>query len=132
MFFVHFPYFFFDYLSMTLFIDRLETLLKEKKVTQKELAEFLNIRRPTISDWKKNGAVPSADIALKIAKYLDTTVEFLVYGESEEAPELTPEQKKLLASWAELSDEDKEEIGMLIDFKNKAAKAKDVPADSVG
>ena len=129
---VHFSYFFLDYLNMPVFADRLETRLKERKVTQKELAEFLQIRRPTISDWKKNGAVPPADVALKIAKFLDVDIWWLVFGESQEAPELTAEQKRLLASWEELSESDKEEIEMLIDFKNKAAKAKAVPADSVG
>jgi len=117
---------------MEMFSDRLDTVLKEKKITQKELAEFLQIRRPTISDWKKNGAVPPADVALKIAKFLDVDIWWLVFGESQEAPELTAEQKRLLASWEELSGQDKEEIEMLIDFKNKAAKAKSVPADSVG
>ena len=117
---------------MELFSDRLDKVLKEKKITQKELAEKIGIRRPTISDWKKNGACPPIDIALRIADFLSIDCRWLVTGEESENVTLTPEQKKLLAAWEELSGQDKEEIEMLIDFKNKAAKAKALPADSVG
>ena len=41
------------------FMERVEGLLKEKKLTQKELADDLGLRRPTLSDWKKNGAIPA-------------------------------------------------------------------------
>ena len=52
---------------MEYFIDRLEKVLKDKGISKTELAEKNGIRRPTISDWKKNGAVPSGDVGLKIA-----------------------------------------------------------------
>lgn len=117
---------------MEMFSDRLDTVLKEKKITQKELAEKIGIRRPTISDWKKNGACPPIDIALRIADYLGVDCRWLVTGEESETITLSQEEKKLLAEWRELSGQDKEEIEMLIDFKNKAAKAKALPADSVG
>jgi transcriptional regulator with XRE-family HTH domain len=66
---------------MSDFTDRMEILLKEKKITQAHLADNLQIRKATISDWKRNSAYPTADIAVKIAKALDTTVEYLVTGE---------------------------------------------------
>ena len=62
------------------FMDRVESILKEKRLTQKELAEDLGLRRPTLSDWKKNGAVPAGDICIRIADYLGVSVEWLVTG----------------------------------------------------
>lgn len=66
---------------MELFAERLERLIKERKLTQVAVADSVGIRRPTISDWKKNGSYPTADVAVKIAKLLNVSVEYLVTGE---------------------------------------------------
>lgn len=115
-----------------LIVERIDSLLKKKGETRVQIAQAIGIKPQNISAWSVRGTIPAVDVALKIAKFLDVDIWWLVFGESEEAPELTAEQKKLLAAWDELSQADKEEIEMLIDFKNKAAKAKSVPADSVG
>lgn len=65
---------------METFIERLERLLKESHTTQAALADSIGLRRTTISDWKRNGSYPSADVAVKIAEKLDTSVEYLVTG----------------------------------------------------
>jgi transcriptional regulator with XRE-family HTH domain len=62
------------------FIERLEMLLKEKGISQKSLAEYIGIRNPSISEWKKEGTIPRADIAIKIAEYLNVSVEYLITG----------------------------------------------------
>jgi transcriptional regulator with XRE-family HTH domain len=63
------------------FSERLEELLKSKKITQTELAERLNIRRASISEWKRYKTFPYADVAVRIAAILGTTVEELITGE---------------------------------------------------
>ena len=77
--FVVFFMFFLDNISMN-FSDRIEILMAEKKVSKVELAKYANITTQTFYDWKKKGSVPSADVAVKIAEYLNTSVEFLVTG----------------------------------------------------
>lgn len=66
---------------MDTFTDRLEALLKAKSMSKTELSELVGCRRQTISDWKKNGSFPTSDIAVKIAKILNTSVEYLITGE---------------------------------------------------
>ncbi|MBR6081195.1 MAG: helix-turn-helix transcriptional regulator [Treponema sp.] len=68
---------------MELFAERLERLIKEKKLTQIVVADTVGIRRPTISDWKKNGSYPTADVAVKIAKLLEVSVEYLITGKED-------------------------------------------------
>lgn len=68
---------------MELFAERLERLIKEKKLTQTAVADSVGIRRPTISDWKKNGSYPTADVAVKIAKLLDVSTEYLITGQDD-------------------------------------------------
>ena len=94
------------------FMDRVETLLKEKRITQKEMADTLSLRRPTLSDWKKNGAVPAGDICLKIADYLGVSVEWLISGKESG---LSTEQRALLSQWSKLSADQKDTIQILLD-----------------
>lgn len=65
---------------METFIERLERLIKESHTTQAALADSIGLRRTTISDWKRNGSYPSADVAVRIAERLNTSVEYLVTG----------------------------------------------------
>lgn len=115
-----------------LIVERIDSLLKKRKETRVQVAKAIGINPQNISAWSIRGTVPAVDIAVAIARYLGVTAEWLVTGEESETITLSQEEKKLLAEWRELSGQDKEEIEMLIDFKNKAAKAKALPADSVG
>ena len=82
---------------MSDFTDRLETLLKTHNLTQAALADILNVRKATISDWKRNSVYPSADIAVKIAQTLNTSVEYLITGQesSPSAAELSGLKQKI-------------------------------------
>lgn len=102
---------------MEYFIDRLEKVLNEKGISKTELAEKIGIRRPTISDWKKNGAIPSGDICLKIAEYLGVSVEWLVRGKEKKSPfeTYTIEEIKRLAKLRDITPEQKESIDILLD-----------------
>lgn len=102
---------------MEYFIDRLEKVLKDKGISKTELAEKNGIRRPTISDWKKNGAVPSGDVCLKIARYLGVSAEWLISGE-ETKDYIPAEEKKRLAMLRELTPEQRHTIDVLLnDFE---------------
>lgn len=102
---------------MEYFIDRLEKVLKDKGISKTELAEKNGIRRPTISDWKKNGAVPSGDVCLKIARYLGVSAEWLISGE-ETKDYIPAEEKKLLSMLRELTPEQRHTIDVLLnDFE---------------
>lgn len=66
---------------METFYLRLERLLQEKKMTKKELSEKCGISNNGISTWGVTGTVPRADVAIKIAKTLNVSTEYLITGE---------------------------------------------------
>ena len=103
--------------EVLVFMDRVEMILKQKKLTQKELAKELGLRRPSLSDWKKNGSVPAGDVCLKIANYLKVSVEWLISGKE---GGLSKEESELLAQWSMLSPEQKNNINILLDGWKKA------------
>jgi transcriptional regulator with XRE-family HTH domain len=61
--------------------NRIDRLMLEYKFFYRKIAEALEINESTVSTWRKNRTVPRADDLVKIAKLLETTVEYLITGE---------------------------------------------------
>ena len=58
--------------------DNIKRLRKEKGISQEELAEKLNVVRQTVSKWENGLSVPDAEMLIRIANALDTTVSILL------------------------------------------------------
>jgi SOS-response transcriptional repressor LexA len=112
------------------FSERLEILIKAKNTSQKAMAEYLGIRRPSISDWKNLGTIPGADTAIKLAQFLGVSVEYLITGKDKAG--LTPEQRNLLRNYDKLDKRDKETVLDLIEtMLKKQNKEEIVYSDTV-
>ena len=61
-----------------MFSENLKTLRKQKGFTQEELAARLNVVRQTVSKWEKGLSVPDADMLMRLAEILETTVSTLL------------------------------------------------------
>ncbi len=53
---------------------------REKGLTQKQLAQALNVSYQAVSRWEQGISLPSVDIIYDIATMLETTVDFLLNG----------------------------------------------------
>lgn len=58
-------------------ITTLKQYREENRLTQKELAEKVGVRRETIVHLENNKYNPSLELALEIARVFDVTVEVL-------------------------------------------------------
>ena len=58
--------------------NRIKAVLAEKDVTNKELAESLNVDVRTVSRWCTNESQPTVEGLFEIAKYLDVEVRELL------------------------------------------------------
>ena len=56
-------------------------LRKEKNMTQKELAEKLNVTDKAVSKWERGDSFPDITLLEPIAKELGVTVSELITGE---------------------------------------------------
>ena len=65
------------------FWGRVLELLEKKDISRKEFAAQIGISYSSIHNGISLGSIPSADIALKIADKLDTPIEYLVFGNTE-------------------------------------------------
>lgn len=82
---------------MNIFLERLKDEISYQGLTQKELAERTEISVNTIRGWFSKDLVPDVFNAVKVAKVLNTTVEYLVTGENDNkaAQELNELKAKL-------------------------------------
>ena len=62
------------------FWNRFEKALEDNNITASELSRNLGLASSVIYAWKQRDSIPRADIAVKVAEQLHTTVEYLVSG----------------------------------------------------
>lgn len=82
----------------TSFWDRVNALIKERKMTQESLAEVADVKYQTLRNWSAREIFPQAPESVRIASALGVSVEFLVTGAEPQnhAVEKIESVKKLL------------------------------------
>lgn len=116
--------------------ERIQQLRKEKGITQKELAEKLNLAEITIRQYETNKREPKITTLSKIAKFLGTGLEtFLTNDEQslfedmanlylksdsnikflKSSQEHTPQENYLIAKFRELNEKGKKKATDYID-----------------
>lgn len=78
------------------FTSRLKEKRKNKKLTQKELAEQLGIKQNTYSDWERGKTQPNLDYLAKLANILDTSTDYLTSGQVIDVTDKTEEERKAI------------------------------------
>ena len=87
------------------FISRIR---KEKKLTQKELAEQLHVTDKAVSKWERGMSYPDISLLESIAQILEVSVLELLEGEriSNDAPIEKEEAQQLLSQSISISDDE--------------------------
>jgi SOS-response transcriptional repressor LexA len=65
------------------FYDRVKALAKLNKITIEGVANYGGISIDSYNSYRIHGTLPRADAAMKMAEALNTTLDYLVYGEGE-------------------------------------------------
>lgn len=63
---------------MSIFSDRLVSLMRQKGITQKQLSAQINITPSAMSYYANGSRTPSGEILAKIAKALGTSTDYLL------------------------------------------------------
>lgn len=61
-----------------MFGTRLKQLREEKQLTQQQLADLLNVGRPTIAGYETKGKEPDFEKIIWLAKYFDVSIDYLL------------------------------------------------------
>jgi len=95
------------------FKENLKTELEFQDMQVKELSEITGISRHTLGNYLSiRERIPTADVAVKIAKALGVSVEYLVTGEENqfEKPTLGPEIRALVQNFKLLRQDERKMI----------------------
>lgn len=90
-----------------MFIENLLKILEERKIKQNEICKKVNIPKTSINNWK-NGSQPALDKVVKIAKELDVTIDYLVYGKEKQ------HKSELDMLYEKASEEDKQIVNLAL------------------
>jgi len=92
----------------TTFKQTLKEELSFQNMTVKELAYKTSISPRTLEGYLgTRGSIPPADAAVKIARALNVTVEYLVTGTAQDGQDTEKTDQLLLRTLKKLSDRDK-------------------------
>lgn len=109
------------------FLKRVLEELDFLNTSKADLARFLNVRKSTVYSWFERDTIPAADTALRIADFLNVSLEYLVTGKKDESKksktELSDFEKNLLKESADLLPEDKVELMSYIEMKKNLYRA---------
>lgn len=61
-----------------MFYDKYANLCKEKGISPSKAAEEIGINKASVTNWKKRGYTPRAEILHRIADYFGVTVDYLL------------------------------------------------------
>lgn len=112
--------------------ERILKVMKERNMTQAELAKKAGIATSTISEWKKRNTNPSADKIMAICEVLRVTPEQLLTGKGIEdeceiaasVPEnrFTPYDYKMIEDFHSLKEDQQKRLMAYIDTLKKIDK----------
>ena len=60
--------------------NRVLSLLNEKGLKQKDLADYLGTKPSTVNGWKESNRNPSSDLIVRICEFLNVSYEFILTG----------------------------------------------------
>lgn len=100
------------------FASRLKELRKKKGLSQNELSNLIDVHFTQVSRYERGETKPNAEAMTKMAKALDTTVDFLMNGSTDDAVQDAGLDKELIARFQQVRDmpsEEKKTVLSLID-----------------
>lgn len=97
------------------FVVRLQTVLKEKKISQTEMAQKIGISRESFTYWKNSNSLPNSDLLFKIAEFVEVDPYWLVKGEYQNNGISDAEQAHI-KKFRQLSPRDKKVVSSLCDI----------------
>ena len=83
--------------------ERIFLLMSKNGLSQKDFSRKIGANEKTVSAWKKNSSLPSADLLSNISECFDVSLDYLITGREASAPALTNDERELLDYFRQLS-----------------------------
>ena len=97
-----------------MFSERLKERRKEKRLTQKELSERLNVSKATVAMWETGKREPDFAMTQRLADFFGVSTDYLIGKENKETPQLDAEAQEILDMLNQLNEENRTQIFGLV------------------
>lgn len=97
---------------------RIQHLRKQINISQQELALRVEISKSMINRYENKNIHPPADVLNKIASVLNTSVDFLMNGNTDEKAKASLKNTELLSTFKEIDVMPDKEQSMLLHYVN--------------
>lgn len=108
---------------------RIKDLRRKRHLTQSQIYKTCGISSGNLSSIENGKTLPSSTALIHLATCLQCTTDYILFGKTNtEIPPgdsdlpLSQEEEKLLQAFRQLSDDDKEEISLLLQLKERHRK----------
>ena len=98
-------------------MNNIKAIRQKRKITQVDLAKKINVKQETISAYESDKALPSADVLVKIANYLNTSVDYLLGRIEDDSPlsefnikKMNPKTYRMINNFIMLKDKEKDDV----------------------
>ncbi|WP_316515314.1 LexA family protein [Klebsiella aerogenes] len=81
--------------------QRIKSLRKITKTSQKELGKFCGVSDVAVGYWEKDLNLPSGEALSKLAKFFNTSIDYILYGTAFEGRLITNMRKVPVLSWVQ-------------------------------
>ena len=88
-------------------LQRILDLMKEKRITDLEMQEYLGLPRGAFSNWKRGMGRSYYEHISKIADRLEVTIDYLIRGEDMKTDSLSHQETELISDFRKLTSEGK-------------------------
>lgn len=95
-------------------IERMFSIMEDKKIKSSVLAERLNIQKSTISTWKKRKNNPPMEYAETIAELLEVSIEYLLTGKEKE---YTAEEQEIIRAYRQQDEGTRRAVCKILDVE---------------
>lgn len=111
-------------------VERMFEIMESKDIKNVELANYLNVNKSVISNWKTRNTDPPAEYIVLICKLLNVSTCYLLTGK-ERKENLSEEDKILLEKYNLLTEKNKGKVEYIIDDLLKEQKINDIKIDGM-
>lgn len=81
--------------------QRIKALRRVTKTSQKELGKFCGVSDVAVGYWEKDINVPGGESLSKLAKYFNTSIDYILYGTEFEGNLITKMRRIPVISWVQ-------------------------------
>lgn len=100
--------------------EKLKQLRKEKKLSQSEMAQILNVHQTAVSQWEQGRTTPDTQTLIKIADYFQVSADYLLgrnYDLIDTKDAFSLNEKQLIKKYRVLDQHGQKAVNSVLDIE---------------